>query len=34
MDVGITWHTDQEGAEPTAGEVGLHGPARPPPGWT
>ncbi|MFD0555115.1 SDR family oxidoreductase [Streptomyces rectiviolaceus] len=25
MDVGITWHSDQEGAEKTAEEVGRHG---------
>lgn len=25
MDIGITWHSDQEGAEETAAEVGRHG---------
>ncbi len=25
MDVGITWHSDEEGAERTAEEVGRHG---------
>ena len=34
LDVGITWHTDEDGAKETAEEVRSHGKGPSRPGWT